>query len=293
MATLEFAMALPILLLLIVGITWMGFIVVGRAEVLTLARAKAWNQRFDDKSKRPLTFPKMLAFAPNPRYSANADHATETVTKPVRVSPVFDRFATPTSSHTILAGSWDHRAMPFNKFPEFELIATVAANGIGGDPQSLLSNLRGLSSQLSSLGSTIGQNTASQIANLASGSNGGNSTANSAGAANQATSQNAIGERAKHEQRLRELGGRVNRGNNQVESTRDDGPLGQTIKEIERLEALVNGQDNAPVSEIPEQENQRQADLESNKRQLELMKGKRQRIESDIRDADAELRALG
>jgi hypothetical protein len=293
MATLEFTMAMPILLLLIVGITWMGFIVVGRAEVLVLARAKAWNQRFEDRSKRPLTFPTALSAAPNPRYSADADYVTETVTKAVRVSSVFDGFTTPKASHTVLAGSWDHRAMPFSKFPEFELIATVAANGIGGDPQDVLSNLTGLSSQLSSLGSTIEQNTASQIANLANGPSGGNSTANSAGAANQATSQNAGSERAKYEQRLRELGGRVNRGNNQVESTRDDGPLGQTIKEIERLEGLINGQKDAPENETPEQEKQRQSNLDSNKRQLELMKGKRQRIESDIRDADAELRVLG
>src|SRR5205085_1404108 len=53
-ATLEFAMALPFLLLLMVGITWLGFSVVTRTEVLVEARTKVWKQRFDNPKQEPL-----------------------------------------------------------------------------------------------------------------------------------------------------------------------------------------------------------------------------------------------
>jgi len=73
-----------------------------------------------------------------------------------------------------------------------------------------------------------------------------------------------------------------------VESTDENGQLGQTIKEIDRLQGLVDGQKDAKADPDPQKEKTRVATLEENKRLLELEKGKRQRLESDIRDADAE-----
>ena len=50
-------MALPFLLLLMVGITWLAYSVIGQSQVLIKAREKTWQQRFDDKAKSPLIFP--------------------------------------------------------------------------------------------------------------------------------------------------------------------------------------------------------------------------------------------
>ena len=94
---------------------------------------KASAQRFEDKAKRPLIFPKLTSQAPNPFYSAEDDYASDTVTKQVRVSRVYDHFATPKAKFTVLAGSWDHRALPFDEFPNIEKMAEVSLMGFGGD----------------------------------------------------------------------------------------------------------------------------------------------------------------
>src|SRR5215210_3487076 len=83
-ATLEFVMALPVLLLLMVAITWLGFSVIGQTDVLITSRNKAWKRRFEDASKKP------LVFSATPFYDEDADYVTERSAKQVHVSPVFD-----------------------------------------------------------------------------------------------------------------------------------------------------------------------------------------------------------
>src|SRR6476620_9827420 len=78
MATLEFVMALPVLLLLMVGITWLGFSVISRSEALIEARDKAWKKRFDNPKQKPLIFPTGVGAVKNPRYSQAGDYVTET-----------------------------------------------------------------------------------------------------------------------------------------------------------------------------------------------------------------------
>src|SRR5688572_31630552 len=113
-ATLEFVMALPFLLLLIVAITWLGFTVIGQTEVLVEARNKAWQQRFKNAADNPLSFPILPEhdLPILPKYVASADYVTEKVGKTVDVSPLFKGVASPNGSHTILAGAWDYEAMP-------------------------------------------------------------------------------------------------------------------------------------------------------------------------------------
>ena len=153
-ATLEFAMALPVLLLLMVAITWLGFSVITQTEVLVQARNNAWKRRFDNPSQRPLVFPAGLVVAKNPLYSYTDDYVTEMVTKPVDVSPVFKAAPAPKASHTILAGSWDHRAMKMDSPPNFELYMGAVANAATKDVQSKLGNLTNLVNGLAQFGAS-------------------------------------------------------------------------------------------------------------------------------------------
>ena len=292
-ATLEFAMALPVLLLLMVAITWLGFSVIGQAEVLITARNNTWKQRFDDKAKRPLMFPSGLSVAKNPFYSTEADYVTEKATKKVDVSPIFNRVPGPEASHTILAGSWDHRAMPFDKPPEWKLMATAAASGTGGSVQTWLTNLNDPLGRLKDVGSSILAENARRMAEISSNNAASSSNSASANEAKEQTERDRQADKLKYQQKLQQLGGRVNPLTGQVIVTAQGGELDQTIDEIERLEAELLGKATTPASKDPEEAKKQKADLERDKRTLELLKGKRQRIESEIRDAEAELKALG
>jgi hypothetical protein len=134
-ATFEFAMALPILLLLMVAITWLGFSVIGQTEVLVEARNKAFEKRFENKSDAPLHFPIL------PGYDRGEDFVTETAKKTVNVSPIFKMIPGPEAACTVLAGSWDHQAMKFDEPPDLKLMARAAAIGWGGKYLDFFSQL--------------------------------------------------------------------------------------------------------------------------------------------------------
>ena len=142
-ATLEFAMALPVLLLLMVAITWLGFSVIAQTEVLVEARNAAWKHRFENLSDKPLIFPLKVAIPGMPQYSQASDFVTETASKKVDVSPIFKLVPGPEAGHTVLAGSWDWRSMPLTDPPNWDLLGIAAMNGTAGGFQNLLSNLDG------------------------------------------------------------------------------------------------------------------------------------------------------
>jgi hypothetical protein len=148
-ATLEFAMSLPILLLLMVAITWLGFSVIGQTEVLVQARNKAWKKRFDNKNDQPLHFPIL------PGYNQENDFVAETASKTIDVSPIFKVFPGPKAGCVVLAGSWDWRAMSLDKPPDLKLMATAAAIGWGGNVLNWMSEITNPLGLLKTLGSQV------------------------------------------------------------------------------------------------------------------------------------------
>jgi hypothetical protein len=153
-ATLEFVMALPLLFVLMLCILWEGFWMIGRAEVITEARNKAWKKRFDNASGDPLLFPVLTSAF----YHQDKDYAQEKASTKVQISPAFDMIPGPEAANTILAGSWDHRAMSFEKPPHLKLMATAAAIGKGGnllDWISQLTNPLGLLKKFQTFGTGI------------------------------------------------------------------------------------------------------------------------------------------
>lgn len=143
MAPLEFVMALPVLLLLMVSITWLGFSVIGQTEVLVEARNLAWKRRFENLSDKPLIFPMKVSLPLIPAYSEDSDFATETVSKKVDVSPIFSMVPGPSASHTVMAGSWDWRALPLSDPPNFDEMKTMAITGKAGQFADRLRDLDG------------------------------------------------------------------------------------------------------------------------------------------------------
>lgn len=290
-ATLEFAMALPVLLLLMVGITWLGFSVIGQTQVLVTARNKAWKQRFDDKAKRPLMFPSGLSVAKNPFYSTEADYVTEKATQKVQVSPIFNGVPGPEASHTILAGSWDHRAMPFDKPPEWKLMATAAASGKGGSVQTWLTNLSDPLGRLKDIGANILAENARRMTEIDTNNAASDTGSASANQAKEQNERDREAEKRKYEEKIRKLGGFVNPLNNQVQAA-PGGLLDETEDEIARLQAELASKEQLPKSKDEETAKKQQAEIDKLRRDLDLEKGKKQRIESEIRDAVAELKAL-
>jgi hypothetical protein len=174
MAPLEFVMALPILLLLMVGIVWLGFFVIGQTEVIIEARNKAWKKRFVNEKQVPLMFPTALGDIENPEYPGDADYVTETATTKVDVSPIFAMVPGPKSSHTILAGSWDHSAMPFKAPPDWSLVKYALVNSLTGKLQSAASIIQNLDTVLEDIVKQAAADAAASIAGA--GFNGGDGT---------------------------------------------------------------------------------------------------------------------
>jgi hypothetical protein len=303
-APIEFAMSLPILLLLIVGIVWLGFIIVGQSQVIVQARTNAWSHRFENRSDAPLEFPTSIGSGANPLYDAEKDHATERVTKEVHVSRVYDHFATPKSSHTVLAGSWDHRALPFDGFPEFELMVKTMGRGGIGNVQQILNDIFNLSSKLKnsfdSIESTI-ENQAKGLASSLIPSGGpplptGPELGGNLGQREQAGKQNQSNDKATAQQKLKDLGGRVDGG--EVVSTDPNGQYGTVLAEIERIEGAAkekpkDADDKDQPPKTPEQEQKEKAEQDANNAQLEFLKIRKERLETAVRSADDELRATG
>ncbi|HEX5472477.1 MAG TPA: TadE/TadG family type IV pilus assembly protein [Lacipirellulaceae bacterium] len=286
-ATLEFAMALPILLLLMVGITWLGFSVVTQTEVLVQAREKAWQKRFDNPKQQPLLFPAGLVVAKNPLYSYSDDYVTETATKAVDVSPIFKAAPAPKATHTILSGSWDHRAMDMNSPPNFKLYFRAVANAATKDIQTQLGSLTNLIGSLEQSGAAAIAQALTQGSNF----DGMNSSSNSAGQeAERETKQKEEADKGKLEQELKQLGGVINPLNEQVMPV-PDGDLDQTIDDISEVQAKLNAEQQTPPSTDADQQKKQQAKIDELKRQLQVLQDKKQRIESEIRGITEELKA--
>jgi hypothetical protein len=290
-ATLEFAMALPVLLLLMVAITWLGFSVIGQAEVLVQARNNAWKRRFEDVAQKPLMFPSGLGDIKNPFYPGDKDYVTETASKKVSVSNIFNRIPGPEASAMVLAGSWDHAAMPFNKTLDWDLMGIAALSATGGKAQTWLTQLNNIEEQMKDLGSQIlagiGQQQ-SDIENSDSSSSAGSAAAKEAEDTSKA---NQEADKEKYAERLRTLGGYVNPLNEQVVPT-SGGELQQTIDDLDKLKTELATKKQAPPLDDKDAEKKRQAELDSLTRQVDVLTDRQERIESDIRDAWAELKAL-
>jgi TadE-like protein len=173
MAPLEFVMALPILLLLMVGIVWLGFFVIGQTEVTIEARNKAWKKRFVNEKQVPFMFPTGIGDAKNPEYPGDADYVTETSTTKVEVSPIFAMIPGPKSSHTILAGSWDHSAMPFDKPADWKLVKFALLSAVTGELQILATDIGNIEQLIADQVAQAAASAAAKLAGLGNGGGGG------------------------------------------------------------------------------------------------------------------------
>lgn len=131
-ATLEFAMSLPVLLALFVTIVWLGASLIGQTEVTVAARHNAWKERSQvaQGSGNPLVF---TADTPIQRDAETT----------VEISPIFAGMSPPKSSAAILGGSWDHRQIDLNSSPNWELYAKVGGSSANLSFQNMLSSLIG------------------------------------------------------------------------------------------------------------------------------------------------------
>jgi hypothetical protein len=266
MATLEFVMALPVLLLLMVGITWLGFSFIARSETQIEARDKAWQKRFDNPKQKPLIFPTGIGAVKNPRYSQGGDYITESATKPVNVSPIFNAVPAPKGTHTILAGSWDHRALDMNSPPNFKLYADAGLNAATGSLQTALSALNGLAGQLASQG---GQTLAQQMASVPGlGSSPGSRPDSAANQDQQNSNQQKQVDRAAIDQQL----------------AQKRAELDQVTKQINDIEGKSKANQNTPQPTDPNQQKQQEEEKKATSRNLQFLKDKKQRLETEIRD---------
>lgn len=169
-ASLELVLALPVLLAMLVAMVWLGFAVIGQAEVTAQARQDAWTQRLEPWTNTAFTF-------------SDDQQVTGEATTTVNVSPLLDDLADPESEHTLEQANWDHRSVDYQSMPNWELYADVAVaakregilsmyedaralfNSASGDGSSalnaielLIAQLRQSESQIDSAGNSAQQN---------------------------------------------------------------------------------------------------------------------------------------
>src|SRR5262245_37247814 len=302
MAPLEFVMALPVLLLLMVGITWLGFSVIGQTEVLVKARNNTWKRRFDDAAKRPLYFPILLSL-----YDRKADFVSERANQTVDVSPMFSRLPGPEAGHTILAGSWDHRAMKFDKPPDLKLMAIAAAVGTFGnalDAATSLSGPLGLLQEVGEFAST-GKKTKNEAENAGKsvgeggedkgGSGGGTPPAGSPQTPEQGEAKSKEDQRKKKDElikRRQALGGQIIYTLNGEQVIAVDGEMKAVQDEIDRLERERGNLLPQIKVATDKKKEELQAEYDRLSRQIELQDIKYERLKQEFLDVDAELKAL-
>lgn len=138
-ATLEFVMCIPLLATMMVLLVWLGFSVIGKAQVTTAARAKAWGKRFQESPGNVLLFLK-------------DDFVSEKATQPVKISPIVDRMPPPTSKHVVMTSTWDHTSLPMDSAPHWKLYATVAVNAKTAGLQNGYTDAKNLVDNLAEVG---------------------------------------------------------------------------------------------------------------------------------------------
>jgi hypothetical protein len=291
MATLEFAMALPFVLLLMVGIVWLAVSVIGQAEVLVQARNDAWRERFKNLSDKPLIFPSGLGSVRNPAYSEKKDYVSKTVSKEVNVSQVFDDVADPNASATVLAGSWDHRAMDMNSPPNLKLYGIAAVNAVTKDLQTQMSKLDSLINNVENMGAAAIAQAILGSKDAANSGSSAQSTGNSGSAQAERDKEQKKKEIVDQQQNL---GGIVDPSpiGNQGIIPINGGQLDKTNDEIARLELELQAKRKQTPLQDEEQEKKRLEELNKEERKLQLLKDKKQRIEAEIKDNDEELKGF-
>jgi hypothetical protein len=302
MAPLEFVMALPVLLLLMVAITWLGFSVIGQTEVLVKARNKAWQRRFENASKKPLYFPILKGL-----YDEKSDYVFEQVKQRVDVSPIFSRVPGPEGGHMILAGSWDHRAMSFAEPPDLKLMAVAAAIGTFGngldavasldDPLGLIKEI----GEFASAGKQTKRDNDSASSNVGKGgedtggSGGGTPPPGAPQSPEEGEAKSKEDQRKKKEElkRRREaLGGQIIYTLNGEQVIAVDGEMKAVQDEIDRLDKEKYKLEPQIKLAKDEEKEKLQAEYDRLSRQVELQEIKYERLKAEFLDVDAELKAL-
>jgi hypothetical protein len=304
-------MALPLLFVLMICILFLGFWMIGQSENLITARNETWEKRFDDKSGDPLLFPVLDDPIPSGFYKQANDYVTEKATTDVDISPAFDAVADPEASHTLLAGSWDHRAMDLQKPPHFKLMATAAAVGMGGSVLDWLAQVDNPVGAIKRIGQTLAREAATAPATILAGGTGsssgsgggggggdggipgeGGKTTEQAKADNEAKRQEEI--RLKKEE-YRQLGGRVEVYGpqaGQVIPRRND--LRRAYDEIGDLQDQRAQKFREMDAETDEEKKKKlQEELAQLQRKIDLTKIEYERLKAKFLDVVAELEGLG
>ena len=303
MAPLEFVMALPVLLLLMVAITWLGFSVIGQTEVLVKARNKTWQRRFENASDKPLYFPILKGL-----YDEKADYVSEKATQRVDVSPMFSRLPGPEAGHTILAGSWDHRAMKFDKPPDLKLMAIAAAIGTFGnalDAGAALDDPLGppQGDRRFRIGRkesrkptpTTRERAWAKAARIRGGSGGGTPPPGAPTTPEQGEAKSKEDQRKKKEElkkRRQDLGGQIIYTLNGEQVIAVDGEMKAVQDEIDRLERERGNLLPQIKVATDKKKEELQAEYDRLSRQIELQDIKYERLKQEFLDVDAELKAL-
>lgn len=131
LATIEFVMALTVLLLLVVALLWSGAVLRNAAVATVAARHDAWRQRRD---ARPRTFD----YA-----DVDGGRVTGAAERPVRISPLLDGRVLPRAETAVHGGSWDHRAEKLERSPNRRLYPVLLRQAVAGlaDIDGLLGGL--------------------------------------------------------------------------------------------------------------------------------------------------------
>jgi hypothetical protein len=139
LASVEYAMSLPILLFLFVTIISTGYVSIGRIRAGVDARAQAWKDRENQRTGKPLYF--------SPPGGENALVVTKT--RDVKVSKLNGGKVTVRSTLAVNGGSWDWRDVDPAKFMDttMTMIFSLPTSAVG-DFQSVLSQLGNISQTL-------------------------------------------------------------------------------------------------------------------------------------------------
>ncbi len=246
-ATLEFVMCVPLLATLMVLLVWLGFSVIGKSQVTSEARSKAWRKRFDTTPGTVLLFLK-------------DDFASERATTTVKVSPLLNRMAPPTSKHDVMMSTWDAKTLPMNTAPHWKLYATVAINAKTAGLQNAYTDAKNV---LDDLGGVAQGIVSSMLSDLTGMDSLGDSSSSETNAQEDEQREKLRQDKIRLEQQVRDLFSKI---------VSTEGDIATTQAKI-----------------LVEKDAEKKKELQ---RELALQQIKLERMQSDLHDAREELDAV-
>lgn len=237
LASLELVLALPLLLMLLAVVFFLGDGMIKANQTVVAARADAWSQRGSRPSADPFAFT---------RSSTERSLVNGAAEETIRSNAAIGLLSEATAEHTVMSGAWDYRDIDLNRPPSYAVYAKVASSGVvstASMANQLLSN--GLQGLLQQAFASVADSVGVRQGKIDEGRRGA-SQVKTAGQAEIKKEQDKVTQL--ETQTIPQLEEKIGRANAAINTSINDDPdLRRRVDRLKELHSLLKNGDRAPL----------------------------------------------